>query len=325
METLKIKPIERESQMNDLILVENLPADRHPAAVYLKSLSKSSQRTMKQALDVIAGILTANADAGSLNWSALRFQHTSAVRSELLASDYSYSTANKMLCALRGTLGAAFELGQMSAEDYQRAIRVKTIKGETLPAGRALSTGELSSLISVCRDDPTPAGRRDCAIIALMYMAGPRRSEVVNLDLDNYNTETNELTIIRGKGNKDRMTYVLNGGAEATDDWLAVRGGFPGPLFVPILKSGAIDPRRMTTQAIYKMLIKRADQAGVPNFSPHDVRRSFITHLLDAGADLATVQKLAGHASINTTAKYDRRDESAKRNATSLLHIPYGR
>jgi site-specific recombinase XerD len=79
----------------------------------------------------------------------------------------------------------------------------------------------------------------------------------------------------------------------------------------------------MTAQAIYLALQKRAAEAGVATFSPHDLRRTFVSDLLDAGADLATVQKLAGHADPSTTARYDRRGEAAKAKAAGLLVFPY--
>jgi site-specific recombinase XerD len=81
--------------------------------------------------------------------------------------------------------------------------------------------------------------------------------------------------------------------------------------------------RRMTDQAVYHILANRAKRAGVFHFSPHDMRRTFVSDLLDAGADIATVSKMAGHANVQTTARYDRRGEAAKQKAATLLTIPY--
>jgi integrase len=83
-------------------------------------------------------------------------------------------------------------------------------------------------------------------------------------------------------------------------------------LFTPINKGGNIQYRRMTSQAIYNVLRKRAGEANVTDFSPHDFRRTFAGDMLDRGVDIVTVQKLMGHASVNTTGRYDRRPEKPR-------------
>ena len=81
--------------------------------------------------------------------------------------------------------------------------------------------------------------------------------------------------------------------------------------------------RRRVDQFVLVLLRQRAGQAWVARFSPHDLRRTFISDRLDGGADLAAVQQLAGHSSPTTTAHYDRRGERVKRKAAQLLHIPF--
>lgn len=293
----------------------------NPAAVYLAGLAESSRRTMLGALETMAGLL-GDYTALTCPWSQLRYQHTAALRSKL-AARYAAATANKMLSALRGVLKAAWRLGQMDAETYTRAADVANVAGETLPAGRAIEAGELAALLQACAADATPAGARDAALLALLYSCGLRRAEVTALDLEDYNQAAGTLAV-RGKRNKERLAHVVNGARAALMDWLALRGAAPGPLFVAINKAGTIHVgQRLTTQAVYNMLQKRAAEAGVPDVSCHDFRRTFVGDLLEAGADIATVQQLAGHASVTTTARYDRRPENSKRKAVELLHVPY--
>jgi integrase len=155
-----------------------------------------------------------------------------------------------------------------------------------------------------------------------MYTGGLRREEVITLDLANYDPESGRLVIL-GKRQKERTAYLINGAADALADWLAIRGAAAGPLFLAINKGGAIQPGRLTPQAVYNILAKRAAAASVAEFSPHDLRRTFVSDLLEAGADIATVAKMAGHSNVQTTARYDRRPEQAKQKAAGLLHVPY--
>ena len=294
----------------------------NPAAVYLAALAPGSRPTMAQALSSIATLAAGRpVDATAFPWHALRREHTAALRARL-AADHAAATANKMLSALRGVLKEAWRLGLMPADDYARAVDVKGVKGSTLPRGRSLETGELRQLFRVCAADDTPAGRRDAALLAVLYGAGLRRAEVVTLDLTDFNPVTGELRV-EGKGNRTRLGYATNGSAAALAGWLAVRGTEPGPLFLAINRGGRIVPGRLTAQAVYNILAKRASEAGIEDFSPHDLRRSFVSDLLDSGADVSLVQRLAGHANVTTTLRYDRRPEAAKKKAAELLHVPF--
>jgi site-specific recombinase XerD len=307
-----------------LVLAEPLPRDLHPVLVYLASLSEGSRRTMRASLENIAQFISGGeADALTLAWHKLRYQHTTFIRSTL-AQAYKPATANKMLSALRGVLKECFRLGYMTAEDYQRARDLSAVKGYSLPPGRSLSQGELRRLFEVCTEsNKKNRGARDAAVIALLYGCGLRRSEAAALDLADYNPEAGEVRVRGAKGRKDRMTYAVGGAQDAIEAWVRNRGDEPGPLLYPINKGDKVQRRRMSDQAIYDILRRLGKEIKTKSFAPHDMRRTFIGDLLDAGADLSAAQQLAGHANVQTTARYDRRGERAKKRAASLLHVPY--
>ncbi len=299
-------------------------ADQSPAAIYLLRLgSAHSRRTMGSALARIAAIMgDERADPLRFPWHQLRYVHTQLIRTRL-AAEYSPAGANLRLAALRGVLKECFRLGQIPPEDYQRAVDLPSIRGSALPAGRALSAGEIRALFAACEEDSSAAGPRDAALLALLYAGGLRRSEASALDLEDLDLETLELRVL-GKGRKERLVHLVSGAEAAVAAWLEQRGDDPGPLFCPVNRGGAIDPRRLSAAAILLVCRKRAAEAGVDSFSPHDLRRSFIGDLLDAGVDISTVQRMAGHAQVTTTARYDRRPEAQKRRAAQKLHVPYG-
>ena len=197
-----------------LVLERPRPLDQSPAAVYLGQLAPGSRRTMRGALDTLARLLSGGAaDALTLEWSHLRYQHTAALRT-LLAERYAPATANKMLAALRGALKEAWRLEQMAAEEYRRAADLETIGGTRPPRGRALGADEMSALFRACAADPTAAGARDAALLAVLYL-GLRRSEVVALDLRDYTPRTEELLVRAGKGGKPRTAYAAAGARRA--------------------------------------------------------------------------------------------------------------
>lgn len=286
--------------------------------VYLSSLAPTGRRTMAGKLRHAVSLLEGVA------WPDFRFQHVVTLRSKLSNEGLAPATVNARLCAVRGVARCAWHLhlGQMSAEDFQRLKAVRSVAGSRLLAGRALSRSEVAALLDACAGDESAAGARDAALIALLFGGGLRRAEVAALDLDDYDAESNAIRV-RGKGDKERRAFLSESAAAALNDWIEVRGSKKGALVMPIRKGGKIEQRRMTDLAIYAALLRRAAAARVRHFTPHDLRRTFAGDLLDAGADLPAVQRLLGHASVQTTAKYDRRDEQAAKRAASLLDLPY--
>jgi integrase len=308
----------------------SLPADRHPVAVYLAAHAPGSRRALRHALELAARLLTGGRlMAAAVAWWTVEYQHMAALRAALLDAQrldgrpHAPTMGNLCLTAVRGVLKECARLGLMTYEQEARARDVTPLPGRRLPAGRMLNVAELTRLFFVCGMDPRPAGARDAALLAVLTLCGPRRSELISLDLADYDAAAGTLRVRSGKGNKER---VLVGNAQlgqALAEWLQVRGPMPGPLFLPLTKGGRLCWRRLTDKSISWILRVLAEQAVVNDFSPHDMRRTCISNLLDSGADLVTVAELAGHASVTTTAKYDRRGEAAKRAAMLRMTIPH--
>lgn len=293
-----------------------------PARLYLAGLHASGRRSMAAKLRTVARIVGLSPE--EIRWSGLRYEVVSVVRALMLERHYSPSTINATLSALKMVAHSAWQLKQLKTDDYQRIRDVKGVRGSRLPRGRALSDGEVSRLVGACLRDASPAGARDLALVALLGSGGLRRSEAVSLDLCQFDEEAGALRV-RGKGDKERMVYLGRGSMRAVLDWLDLRGRDAGPLLCPVSKSGEIELRRLSDQAVYNALRKRAREARLRPLSPHDLRRTAITVMLDRGGDLSVVQDLAGHASLSTTKIYDRRGEAAKRRTSALASLPYRR
>ena len=300
------------------------PLDRNPASVYLHSKTAVGRRGLEHALKRAAKILTGGitTDALAVNWTELRYQHVMALRTLLRDEEHAKpATINHLLSAIRGVVREAFSLELIDADTMMRIVTVKSVSASNLPAGRHVDAGDMRRLFDTCSSNDTVVGARDAAMLGLLYGCGLRRSEVVALELTDY--DAGAVTVRQGKGRKERIVYAPTGGRAAVDAWRARRGIWPGALLAPVAKGGKIQQRAMTAQAVMLRLRFLAKAAGVSQFSPHDLRRSFVGELLDAGADISSVQRLAGHANVATTQRYDRRPEEAKRRTAELLHVPY--
>ncbi len=294
---------------------------RDPAAVYLASLAPSGRASIVRSLKVMARLF--DTEYERIPWHLVRYHHVAAICERLIEHGLAPASVNVTLAALRGIARAAWNLGYITAEDYERIKDMRPARGQRLPAGRAATPGELAALVRTCAEETGPSGLRDTALLAVLYAGGLRRSEVQGLDLGHWDPEEGSLRVARGKGNKERLVYLVGGAADALVDWIAVRGPEPGPMFYPINKGGTMIRRRLSAQSVYDALIKRARQAGVAHLSPHDMRRTVIGDLLERGIDISRVKEMAGHASVDTTARYDRRPETERRKAVEVLHYPY--
>lgn len=317
----------QKNDVHDLIPTDHatLAADQHPVAAYLATLSATSRRTVVSGLKTALSILSANDDADlwSAPWHLLRYPHVDLLRVELTSRRYAPATANRILSSVKQVVHHAWKLGLLSADEWRKIQDVRSVSGRSLPAGRALSKADLAALLEACQAGKQPAGKRDAAIIAVLYATGIRRSSLVALAVTDYHPDTGELIVRSAKGNKAYITFVAAGHAPGfLAQWLVVRGDTPGPLFTPINKAGRLSMRQMTPEAIYHILARRAKEAGLDHLTPHDLRRTFVSDLLDAGVDLSIVQGLANHANVTTTARYDRRPAAARRRAASLISLP---
>ncbi len=317
---------------NEIIIAENsdlgfsVEPSENPAMVYLSGLgSKGSQRTMRAALKSIISVVwnksATDADVFMYPWWNLEHSHTQALRAKLVQMGYAASTINRMMSALRGVLKECWRLKLMDVDDSNRAADIKNVKGSKLPAGRYIPKEEIRAMLGVCYADTNKVlGLRDAALIALLYLTGPRRAEVANLKMEDLNLDTGALRIL-GKGNKEREIYIVEDCLDKLLQWFAVRGFGMGYLFNHIERGGNIVDAGIGGNAIAEIIADRSKAAGIPKTTPHDFRRSAISNLLDKGVDPITITYITGHSSVNMVKLYDRRKEQPKIDALKLLTL----
>lgn len=300
----------------------DLRADEHPVAVYLASLARDSRPAMISGLRVIARMVKKEAGLYELPWHDLRFKHTQALRA-LLVEQYGARSVNRMLSGMRGVLKAAWKLEQMSTDDYMRAIDIPQVPTHGLPpAGRWVPTDEVKRLFDAARGMPEPMNFRNQAILVMLYAGGLRRQEASAMNVADYIDKTGEVSVM-GKRKKHRTTYIHEAYRPWLDPWLELhRPKKLEPMFVRFHRhTHKPTDERLSRQGVDKVLGEIVLAAGVDEVTPHDLRRSFASELLDAGADLLMVQQLMGHADVKTTSIYDRRGEKGKREAAKKMPV----
>ncbi|MFD2166749.1 tyrosine recombinase XerC [Thalassotalea euphylliae] len=287
--------------------------------IYLLSLqSQQSRVTMDSLLNVVAFKFQKKKRHQDVDWSQLSYQHILLLLSQLSDEGKSPATINVYLSALKGVGKEAWRKKLISVEDYQHIKEIKRVKGSRTTKGRALELDELNQLIDYCMMQDGVIAMRDAAVVALVYGAGLRRHEAAGLMLSDLNIREASLRVI-GKGNKERVNALHNRILEILDVWLMERGLEPGPLFQRARKGNRLINEPISGQTIYDIIIRRYKEAGLKRLTPHDLRRTFATKLLENGEDVFLVQDLMGHSSVETTKNYDRRAEHAKKKAAKAL------
>jgi integrase/recombinase XerC len=180
-----------------------------------------------------------------------------------------------------------------------RALRSPRVQ-RRLPA--ILPEDDVRQLLDAGREDRRPAALRDRAILETLYSSGLRVSELVGLNWRDIDEEVGMVLVRSGKGNKDRVVPVGEPALEALKEWrraMPVAWELDGPV-ITNLRGG-----RLTTRAVENILGRRIINAGLgTSITPHGLRHCFATHLLNAGADLRSIQEMLGHASLATTQRY---------------------
>jgi integrase/recombinase XerC/integrase/recombinase XerD len=225
------------------------------------------------------------------------------------------STVARKLAAVRGLFDFLVRTDRVGQNPADLVSSPK--RGEKLP--RVLSGEQMRELL-----ERIPAGAplelRDRAMLEVAYSCGLRCEEIVNLDLGSFDFETEQLRVL-GKGSKERLLPVGEPAQRALRSYLGrarhALAGDPHEAALFLSKSG----RRLSSSDVTRRLGLWVREAALAaGVSPHSLRHSFATHLLEGGADLRTIQELLGHASISTTQVYTRVDAARLREAYAATH-----
>lgn len=287
---------------------------------YLRTLqSEKSRTTIEESFRRLARVATGGKsnDYRSIPWHRFDFDSLHGLH-EGLGLAYTPTTANLTFTALRQMLRVGFLRGKVSQELLLTAQSIKAVKGFRLPKGRALTVEESNRFWSTCRGLPEPDRIMWCAATAVLLGAGARREEVCVLPVSGYVATTNELRII-GKGNKERAVPVDDSMRTLIEAWISTRSDLDVPHKYLFLSTKTRKPLSVWT--LWFNIKGLAARAGCRDIAPHDFRRTFASRLLEAGFDLAEVQRLMGHSAISTTARYDKRLDKQLHDKRRVLNM----
>ena len=206
---------------------------------------------------------------------------------------------------MRSTVRRAAQLKRTAKIDFNVAQDVGPLRqDQTLP--RVLTVDEVFRLLGVV-DTATAAGARDKAILETLYGTGIRCSELTALNLTDVDFDGKTIFVRHGKGDRERLAVLGSVNQAALEFYLLYRPILSHPVTGQHPNAVFLNTRcgRLSARSIQRIVASWGYVAGLGRVHPHVLRHSFVTHLRSSGADLRCTQLLAGHSSVNTTAKYD--------------------
>lgn len=302
----------------DDILIEN----DCPVEAYLNNLDPGQSKKKAR-----FNLLRVSREFGAAHyhdvpWGKLTYAHATALKAKLNSFDYSPGYINLLLCATRGVIRAARDMELMEDRRASKVlIGLKNIKGSRLPPGRLVENWEIKKILEVCTADEHERGLRDAVIIYCLRL-GLRSSEVLALRVNDVLIEDKKGVLkVSGKNNKERRVPIPEKALKNLLEWIEILmenstlSREDQHLNVALWQGWKIQHKKGLTYSGLRFIIGRLQElASVEKFCIHSLRRTFISYIIEV-SDLATAQKLAGHASMQTTASYDRRPESRQRQA----------
>ncbi len=262
-----------------------------------KGLSLHTQRNYKQQLETMAHHLT---EMGLKDWSQVDAGWVRQLAGKGMREGMKASSLATRLSSLRSFFDFLILRGEMSANPAKGVSAPR--KQRPLP--KNLDVDEVNQLLEVNEDDPLAV--RDRAMMELMYGAGLRLAELVSVDVRDVHLRSGELRVI-GKGDKERKVPFSGMATEWVGKWLKVRGNLadPGEPALFVSKFGT----RISHRSVQKRMAEWGQKQSVAShISPHKLRHSFATHMLESSNNLRAVQELLGHENISTTQIYTHLD-----------------
>ena len=267
-----------------------------------RGLSENTSAAYQNDLYQLADFAQGQAAGRSVmpSWANFGRQDILSYLLNLKERNYAATTQARKVAAAKSFFSFLLDEGRIKSNPTENISSPKV--GKSLPD--AISISQVRQLIDQPARLSTPEARRDRAMLELLYASGMRVSELVSLNLGDVDAQDGNVRCL-GKGNKERLIPIYNQAAETVADYARdIR---------PLLARSDTEPAlflnqrgdRLTRQGLWQILKGHAKSAGLgKQVTPHTLRHSFATHMLNGGADLRSVQELLGHANIATTQIY---------------------